>query len=85
MWPLSVLVRSDWASPGCDLQPAEYEILLCTGGPAVRMRGDLSDYGEPDTVCLEYQDWFASWDRLALSSDESRAVARLVSLFWFGE
>ena len=51
----------------------------------MRLRGDLSNYGEPETAFLEYQDWFTSWDRLALSSDESHAVARFVSLFWFGE
>jgi len=84
-WPLSVLVRSEWVSPGSELTPAEYEILLCTGGPAVRLRGDLSSYGEPETAFLEYQDWFTAWDCLALSSDESEALARFTSLFWFGE
>ncbi|MFC2081702.1 hypothetical protein ACFLR0_00790 [Candidatus Bipolaricaulota bacterium] len=84
-WPLSVLVRSEWAAPDSELTPAEYEVLLCTGGPAVRLRGDLSTYGEPETAHLEYQDWFTAWDRLALSSDESAAAARFASLFWFGE
>jgi len=83
-WPLSVLVRSEWASPGTELTPAEYEILLCTGGPAVRLRGDLSGYGEPERAFVEYRDWFTAWDRLVLSSDESDAVARFASLFWFG-
>ncbi|MFC2099421.1 hypothetical protein ACFLSF_01130 [Candidatus Bipolaricaulota bacterium] len=84
-WPLSVLVRSEWGLPGSELSPAEYEILLCTGGPAVRLRGDLSSYGEPETACLEYQDWFTTWDRLALSSDKSDSLARFAALFWFGE
>jgi len=84
-WPLSVLVRSEWTSPGSELTAAEYEILLCTGGPAVRLRGDLASYGEAETAFLEYQGWFTAWDRLALSSDESDAVARFVSLFWFGD
>jgi len=83
-WPLSVLVRSDWVSPGSELTPAKYEILLCTGGPAVRLRGDLSSHGEPETAVLEYQDWFTAWDRLALSSVEEDALTRFVLLFWFG-
>jgi hypothetical protein len=29
-----------------------------TGGPAVRITGDLADYGEPETASIEYQDWF---------------------------
>ena len=45
--PLSVLVRSAWSEPGSELQPVEYKILLCTGGPAVRIRGDLSEHCEP--------------------------------------
>jgi len=84
-WPLSVLVRSEWTSPGSELTPAEYEILLCTGGPAVRLRGDLSNYGEPETAFLEYQDWYTTWDRIALSADESDALTQFASLFWFGE
>jgi len=84
-WPLSVLVRSEWTVPGSDLTPAAYEILLCTGGPAVRVRGDLSNYREPETAYMEYQDWFTAWDRLTLSSGESDTVVRFASLFWFGE
>lgn len=61
---LSVQVRSGWYSPGAsgaDTKPAEYEILLCTGGPACRIIGELSEYGEPETARLEVQDWFTPW------------------------
>src|SRR5690606_3875422 len=38
----------------------EYEILLSTGGPAVRIVGRLNVWGEPETTAvLQYQDWFA--------------------------
>ena len=62
--PLSVLVRSDWYSPGAsgeDIAPVEFEILLCTGGPAVRIRGDLNLHNEPSRAGLEYQDWGTPW------------------------
>src|SRR3990167_2842372 len=61
---LSVEVRSGWYSPGArdaDTKPAEYNILLCTGGPACRIIGRLSEYGEPETAELQVQDWFTPW------------------------
>lgn len=62
--PLSVEVRSGWYAPGAsdtDTKPAEYTILLCTGGPACRIIGRLGEYGEPETATLEVQDWFTPW------------------------
>ena len=65
---LSVEVRSDWVAPGAfafesrdRATPAEYRILLCTGGPAVQITGTLSEHGEPETARLEMQDWFLPW------------------------
>jgi len=84
-WPLSVLVRSAWQTPGDPLQSSEFEVLLCTGGPAVRIRGDLSQHNEPEIVRLEYQDWFTSWHRLTMSSEEQEALLGFARLFWFGE
>lgn len=62
--PLSVQVRSGWYSPGAngdDTKPEEFEILLCTGGPAVRVRGDLDEHGEPTRAYLQHQDWGTPW------------------------
>ena len=62
--PLSVLVRGPWYDP-TDHQraakPNEYEILLSTGGPALRIIGDLDNYGQPDNASLEMQDWGVPW------------------------
>lgn len=61
---LSIEVRSGWYSPGAphaDTEPAEYRILLCTGGPAVQVVGDLGEFGEPETARLQVQDWFQPW------------------------
>lgn len=59
--PLEVQVRSDWANPGEELTPGEFMILLCTGGPAVRIVGELDEHGEPCRAWLEYQDWGTPW------------------------
>lgn len=59
--PLSVEVRSSWVTPGEEMTPTEFCILLGTGGPATRIRGELNDYGEPDRVWLEAQDWGTPW------------------------
>lgn len=61
--PLEVQVRGDWYSPGGDGdtgEPVEFFILLCTGGPAVRLVGDLP----VDRVSIEYQDWGTDWTEL---------------------
>lgn len=53
----NALVRGPWHSPHCidareNTAPAEFFILLCTGGPAVRLVGTLSAYCEPESVRL---------------------------------
>ncbi len=58
--PLSILVRSDWHSVGETGEDAEFEILLCTGGPACRIVGELSN-GEPHRAWMEHQDWGTPW------------------------
>lgn len=59
---LSVEVRKDWHTPGdTDTAPDEFNILLCTGGPAVRIMGDLDEHAEPTRAYMQYQDWFTPW------------------------
>lgn len=80
--PLSVEVRSDWASPGEELTPGEFQILLCTGGPAVRIVGEL-DRGEPCRAWLEYQDWGTPWTQYFGARSET--LCQYASHFFFGE
>ena len=58
---LEVLVRGDWHTPGEHSEDAEFEILLTTGGPALRIRGELDHQGEPRRAWLEHQDWGTPW------------------------
>ena len=83
--PLSVEVRSGWTTPGQNMEPAEYCILLCTGGPAVRIIGDLDEYTEPAIFArLEYQDWETPWTPYPLSSDEEETLVSYAQQFYFG-
>ncbi|HEV2098525.1 MAG TPA: hypothetical protein VGR45_06310 [Stellaceae bacterium] len=91
---LSVQVRSGWYSPGAldaDTKPAEYEILLTTGGPALRIIGELSSYGEPEDATLEWQDWGTPWTRVHMSdlpdnaSEVDRLLLAFAGCFYFGE
>ena len=83
--PLSVQVRSGWCDPGEEnLVPQEFEILLCTGGPACRILGELDEHREPDRARLEYQDWGTPWTPVFMTADESEAVLRYCQQFYFG-
>lgn len=84
--PLSVQIRDGWRSPGAKGEPDEYEILLTTGGPALRIWGDLDDYCEPDdSPRLQWQDWGTPWTALQLEGAERKAVTAFARLFYFGE
>ncbi len=81
--PLSVEVRSDWASPGEELTPGEFCILLCTGGPAVRIRGELDHHGEPSRAWLEYQDWGTPWTHYWQA--EGATLCEYAGHFYYGQ
>lgn len=82
---LSVEVRSGWYTPGSeDNKPEEYMILLCTGGPAARIVGDL-DRGEPSSARLEYQDWFMPWTEYITTGSVHEALLTYARVFYFGE
>lgn len=81
---LSVEVRSDWHTPHDVAEaPFEFKILLTTGGPAVRIMGELDEHGQPDRAWLEVQDWGTPWTRyFDIEQDTLLAYARC---FYFGE
>jgi hypothetical protein len=82
---LSVEIRSDWHTPGGDCD-YEYMILLCTGGPACRIVGDLNQYNEPESATIEYQDWFTPWERYyETDHEEERALLHYARCYYFGE
>ena len=80
--PLAIDFRSDWVSKPSEMEPAEFAILLCTGGPAVRIRGEL-DRGQPVRAWLEYQDWGTPWTQY-FDADSDR-LCEYASRFYYGE
>lgn len=85
--PLSVQVRcSEWFTPGADTpKPDEYLVLLSTGGPALRITGDLGSWGDPDNARLEYQDWGTPWTEYDASNAERDHLRSFAALNYFGE
>ena len=83
--PLSVEVRDGWYSPGGERgEPEEWNILLCTGGPAVRLIGTLGRYNEANNVEVEYQDWGTPWTALVPSQyadGDEEALLRYANFF----
>lgn len=84
---LSVEIRSGWYIPYADDVTAdEFRILLCTGGPAVRIIGDLDDTLTPCTARLEYQDWGTPWIELTEAEGANEeALLTYVNQFAFGD
>lgn len=63
-------------------EATSYELLLGTGGPAVRIVGDLSN-GEPTSARLEVQDWWKPWTEYVPASQD--VLMAYVGCFYFGE
>lgn len=95
---LSVEVRSGWNDPSSwsyadardKPKPEEYRILLCAGGPAVQIIGELSECGEPETARLQVQDWFTPWTDFRPLVDVDNYDSEPILLayarcFYFGE
>jgi hypothetical protein len=80
--PLSVEVRSDWASVGATLSPSEFCILLSTGGPALRIVGTLGRFNAPENSRLEVQDWGTPWTEVPAASATLDAWS---AQFYFGD
>lgn len=81
--PLSVEVRTGWYTPGGEAEPEEFNILLGTGGPAVRIIGDLGMFNVPSSATLQVQDWFTPWtDYRGGDRDTLLTYARA---FYFGD
>ena len=79
-----VTMRSNWVSSVAEMEPAEFQILLCTGGPAVRIRGELHR-GEPSRAWVEHQDWGTPWTELVAPPIEQDTLLTYCQQFYFGQ
>lgn len=83
--PLSVQIRSGWHDAGSESDPEEFEILLCTGGPACRIIGALDEHRGPERPRLQYQDWGTPWNEYITTGDDQAALLAYCQAFYFGE
>tara|TARA_Y100000361_G_scaffold70237_1_gene62073 strand:- start:2 stop:400 length:399 start_codon:yes stop_codon:yes gene_type:complete len=82
--PLSVEFRSGWYSSLDDeLVPEEFKILLSWGGPALRIIGELDNYG-PVNPKLQFQDWGTPWTDFEITEDQQNALNWFCNCFYFG-
>lgn len=77
-------VRSTWTSMDQDLEPDEYRLLLCTGGPAVQVVGQLDSAGDPCTATLQHQDWGTPWADVNLTRPETELLVWFAQTFYWG-
>ena len=83
---ISVEVRGAWHTPGgSEANPAEFQVLISTGGPAFRIIGDLDLHGCPTDVRAEHQDRGTPWTTIDLNDEEQEAVDWFAGLFYYGE
>ena len=81
---LSVEFRSGWySSPEDEKKAEEFRILLAWGGPALRIIGELDDYG-PVNPKLQFQDWGTLWTDLEITEDQQEALNWFCNCFYFG-
>jgi hypothetical protein len=83
--PLEVAVRSGWVAPGDEMAAEDFLILLSTGGPALRIRGELDEHKQPHRAWLEYQDWGTPWTEYHGEGCENETLLTFCQQFFFGE
>jgi hypothetical protein len=82
---LSVEVRTGWNSPGEEMTPEEFRIVLTTGGPGLQIRGELDGHGKPCRAWLEYQDWGTPWTEYHGEYANQAALLAFAGMFQFGQ
>ena len=78
---LSVEVRGGWHSPGDESEDEEFMILLATGGPALRIVGELGRWLAHWQPRLEMQDWWIPWQEVALDYEDYAALRSYCECF----
>ena len=85
--PLSVMVGTDeWFRVGEALEPNKFELLISTGGPAMRVVGSLCRHGVASDAVVQWQDWFKPWTEYNNEQEAlQEALEWFCNLFYFGD
>ena len=81
---LDINLSGTW-QPGATPEADGFTILLCTGGPAVRIKGELDEHNQPDRAWLEYQDWGTPWTEYHGENADMATLLTYCQQFYFGE
>ena len=67
-----------------DRQPQRFWALIGTGGPAMRIVGEINRYGEPEECRLEVQDWGQPWTdfETAAQVDLDSWAINVAGVYW---
>jgi hypothetical protein len=82
--PLSLQFRSGWSSSKEEMEPEEFELLLGTGGPAVRIIGEVGPSGA-ENPHLQIQDWWKPWTDYNGTEADEAALETYCRCFYMGE
>jgi hypothetical protein len=78
--PLSLLFRTGWFRTCEEAETAEFELLLSTGGPALRITGDVLDDSLVGPV-MQMQDWGTPWVDVCTDAQDDRALVWFIDHF----
>jgi hypothetical protein len=78
--PLSLLFRTGWFRTCEEAETAEFELLLSTGGPALRIIGDVLNDWLVRPV-MQMQDWGTRWGDVYTDEQDDRALAWFINHF----
>lgn len=83
--PREILVLFGWRRLDEDIgPPREYQILLATSGPVVRIVGTLDCWGYPISAVLEYTNWDKPWTKYPADAAEEQVLLEFARQFYYG-
>ena len=62
-----------------------FMILLGTGGPAMRITGDLDEYDQPEQAVYQFQNWGTKWTSANATKKEEKILLDFARYFYFEE
>lgn len=83
--PLEITLTGSWQVGEEKPEADKFIILLTTGGPAVRIVGELDRYNQASHAWIEYQDWFTPWVEYSGDAVSQSDLLTYCNCFYFGD